>query len=711
LRRLELMFGTILTFAFPLVLRSLSQTSRPPEESESIYTIQVYQDLVLVDVVVTDKKGNPIKNLTRGNFTVYEDNAPQQISTFDYEDLSAIFEQSSQVSRQSEGGAPVINLPESSLERPPREQFRHHRLIILFFDLSSMPVEDLIQVQATARNFIDKQVTSVDLVALVLNASSLKLLQNFTNDREVLREAVQNLNIGDSADLAQLGTPRRKRPPLVDVSDACTVDQTQLNIFNTDRKLSAIESVGKMFQELPGKKFLVHFSSAISTTGVENQSQIMATMDALNQANTSLFAVDARGLIAARPGGYANQGSASGHANYSGRAMLDQFASIANSQETLTALAFHTGGKALLDRNDLGQVFEAVRQDSTSYYLLGYNSSNPKRDGKFRSVKVAVNVPGVRLKYRQGYYAPKAFNQFTESDKESLLEEAVSTERPFSQIPFLVATSLVRTDTQQVFVPVSLRFSAADIPFRQKGKKAQATFDFIGQVRGAKNNVVSAVRDTIRIHFNTQTLKGVNAGEIQCQTGFYLKPGEYDLKFLLRENQTGRLSTFQQSLQVPDFSRQVLSMSSLILSNRLEPANHRANAVKKLASLSGGLFTSAPQSADPLVIEGNRIVPNVAKVFAPSDKLYIFFQVYVRPTGTVSPNLTASLIFHKDGTRFRVVETFQLDQFDERSSDTLTCKFELPLDQFLKGNYFLQVNLIDHNSQQTLTQRNPFVVR
>jgi hypothetical protein len=100
LRRLELMFGTILTFAFPLVLRSLSQTSRPPEESESIYTIQVYQDLVLVDVVVTDKKGNPIKNLTRGNFTVYEDNAPQQISTFDYEDLSAIFEQSSQVSRQ-----------------------------------------------------------------------------------------------------------------------------------------------------------------------------------------------------------------------------------------------------------------------------------------------------------------------------------------------------------------------------------------------------------------------------------------------------------------------------------------------------------------------------------------------------------------------------------------------------------------------------------
>jgi VWFA-related protein len=709
--RVILAIGIFLALAFSLALIPLSQTDPLREGSESVYTIQVYHDLVLVDVVVTDKKGNTIKNLTRGNFTIYEDNAPQKISTFDYEDLSTIFEQSNKATVHAQRALPLINLSKSSLEQVPREQFRHHRLIILLFDLSSMPVEDLIQAQTTAQNFIEKQLTPADLVALVVNASSLKLLQNFTNDREALRAAVTKLNVGDSTDLAQLGTTTTEENTSEDVSDAYQADETQFNIFNTDRKLSAIESVGKMFQQLPEKKFLVHFSSGISTTGVENQSQLRATIDALNQASTSLYAVDTRGLIAAPPGGDASKGSASGTANFSGKAIRDQFASIANSQETLTALALDTGGKALLDTNNLGQVFQAVLQDSTSYYLLSYNSSNTKRDGKFRRIKVSVDIPGARLKYRQGYYSPKAFNQLTKFDKERHLEEAITTERPFSEISFLIATSFVRADAQQVFVPVSLKFSAADIPFQQKGKKAQAAFDFIGQVRGARNSLVSAVRDTIRIDLKPEIFSKVSAGGIQYQTGFYLKPGEYDLKFLLRENQTGKLSTFEQALQVPDFSRPALSVSSVILSNHLEPVKQHTNAVRRVASLGEGLFPFPSRSDDPLIVEGNRIVPNVAKVFSPSDKLYIFFQVYVGSAHKGSPNLAASLVFYKDGAQFRDARTIPLDQFDEGSNDTITCHLELPLTQFAKGNYLLQLNLVDQSSQEVLTQRNPFVVR
>ena len=306
--RLLLAIGTFLALALSLALMPLSQTGSLRDGAESVYRIQVYQDLVLVDVVVTDKKGNPIKNLTRSNFTIYEDNAPQKISTFDYEDLSTIFEQSNKASSHMQEALPVVNLSKSSLEQVPREQFRHRRLIILFFDLSSMPVEDFIQAQTTAQNFIEKQLTPADLVALVVNASSLKLLQSFTNDQEALRAAMRKLNVGDSADLAQLGTTTSEETVSEDLSDAYQADETQFNVFNTDRKLSAIESVGKMFRQLPEKKFLVHFSSGISTTGVENQSQLRATIDALNQASTSLYAVDARGLIAVPPGGDAEQG-------------------------------------------------------------------------------------------------------------------------------------------------------------------------------------------------------------------------------------------------------------------------------------------------------------------------------------------------------------------------------------------------------------------
>ena len=676
-----------------------SQTSDSPESKDSVYTLSVFQDLVLVDVVVTDKNGNPIQNLTRENFAVFEDKVPQNVSTFDYEDLSGTFESAKGSSSKIEHPAELINLSKTAPEPFPLEQFHHHRLMILFFDLSSMPVEDLIQAQASARKFIEKQLLPADLVAVVVNASSLKVLQNFTNDPKALTQALQKLNIGDSADLAALGISTSEDAKTIDVSDAFTADETQFNVFNTDRKLAAIESVGKMFRYLPEKKFLIYYSSGISTTGVENQSQIRATIDALNQSGTSVYAVDSRGLIALPPGGDSSQGSASGSSNYSGKAVQGQFSALANSQETLTTLALDTGGKVLMDTNDLGQVFEAVRKDSTSYYLMGYNSSNPKRDGKFRRIRVEVNIPGAHLKYRQGYYAPASFTQFSKTDKERHLEDAVTTERPFSDIPFLIATNFVRANTGQVFVPVSLKFTAADIPFEQKGKKTQGSFDFIGQVRGAKNSVVSAVRDTIRIDWDPQTFQKISLGDIQYQTGFYLKPGKYDLKFLLRENQTGKLSTFEQVLDVPDFSRQGLFISSIILSSRLEPINQKSNGVKKLATSSGGP-NAGSTPPDLLVVEGNRLVPSVAKVFSSSDHLYIIFQLYLNSTSKSSPNLTASLAFYKNGQLFRQAGKLQLDQFDEGSKDMITCHLELPLSQFSKGDYALQVGVAERRQQR-----------
>jgi len=707
------LFGAFffLSFSFSSPRWLHSQTKDSSEKPGSIYTLRVYEDLVIVDAVVTDKQGNPIKNLRPTDFTVYEDNARQTIVTFDVEDLSTRVEASHEapLPDQPVGGGASRSTPAASL---PSEAFQNHRLIILFLDLSSMPVEDLIQAQRTVREFIEKQLTPSDLVAVVVNTATVKILLDFTNDREVLRQTVQRLHLGDSANLAEAGTidPDVSNTSSEDLSDTFVADETQFNVFNTDRKLSAIEITGKMFREIPQKKFLVHFSSGLSTTGVENQAQLRATIDALNQSNVSLYSVDARGLIAAPPAGDASKGSASGTANYSGKAIRDQYVSIANSQETLTSLALDTGGRAILDTNNLGQVFEAVREDSKSYYVLGYYSSNSRRDGRYRQIKLQVNIPGAHLKYRQGYYAPKSFEQFTKSDKERQLEEAITTERPFSEIPFLVAANFLRADPHTDFVPVSMTFAAADIPFQQKGKKAQAEFDFIGQVLGGKSKVVSVVRDTIRVDLDAGSFKRLTNGDIQYNTGFYLKPGKYDLKFLLRENQTGKLGTFEQGLSVPDFAESKFSMSSLILSNRLEPVSSNANSVRKIGDF-GESRRQSRNLPDPLVVDQNRLVPSVARVFRPQDTLYILFQSYLQPAKGSPPNLTASLTFLKDGKVFRAASQVDLTQYDQDSNDTLTCNFQIPLTQFSKGEYVLQVRLIDNTSQKDLTERSNFVIR
>lgn len=670
------------------------------EQEGSVYTLQVYEDLVLVDVVVTDKKGDPIRNLKKEDFHLFEDNKPQMVSTFDFEDLNIFSEPA--VTTPAEPHK--IELAQKPISVQDRKELRNHRFLVLFVDQSSMPVEDLIQAQKTVRDFIEKQITPADLVAVVSNGTTLKLLQNFTNDRETLKKAVSRLYAGDSASLAdaEVAATSTDDPS---ASDSYTPDDSQFNIFNTDRKLYAIEAVGKMFKDIPGKKFLVHFSSGITTTGTENQSQLHATIDRLNQANTSLYAVDVRGLTALPPGGGANQAGAGGTANFSGQAVRSQTDSLYSSQETLATLSLDTGGKPLFDNNNLGKVFETVRQDSSSYYLLGYYSTNSRRDGKYRRIKLQLTIPDARLKFREGYFAPKSFGQYTNSDKERQLEEAINSERPFSEIPFLISANFIRASQTEVFVPVALKFPALAIPFDQKGEKARGAFDFIGQARGAKGKVESVVRDSIQVKLDSETTRKTLAGDIQYNTAFFLKPGGYTLKFLVRENQTGKLGTFEQPLSVPDYSREPLSLSSLILSNRLLP-------VESDKSVQRRSFWNLPpfmNDVDPLVIGQNRIIPNATRVFSSRDTLYIFFQIYLKPVNK-TPNLQASLSFQREGKLFRSAGSVNLNSFDEGSKDTITSYFQVPLTGFPLGEQVLQVAIDDKQAAKAYKYSINFVV-
>ncbi len=670
------------------------------EQEGSIYTLQVYEDLVLVDVVVTDKKGNPIRNLKKEDFQLFEDNKPQMVSTFDFEDLNAISEPAAATPAEPH----KIDLAQKPVSAEERKELRNHRFLILFIDQSSMPVEDLIQAQKTVRDFIEKQITPADLVAVVSNGTTLKLLQNFTNDREALKKAASRLYAGDSASLADAEVAATSTDD-TSASDSYTPDDSQFNIFNTDRKLYAIEAVGKMFRDIPGKKFLVHFSSGITTTGTENQSQLHATVDRLNQNNTSLYAVDVRGLTALPPGGGANQAGAGGTANFSGQAVRSQTDSLYSSQETLATLSLDTGGKPLFDSNNLGKVFETVRQDSSSYYLLGYYSTDSKRDGKYRRIKLQVNIPEARLKFREGYFAPKSFGQYSSSDKERQLEEAINSERPFSEIPFLISANFIRASQTEVFVPVSLKFPASAIPFDQKGEKARGAFDFIGQARGAKGKVESVVRDSIQLKLDQETTRKTLAGDIQYNTAFFLKPGDYTLKFLVRENQSGKLGTFEQPLSVPDYSREPLSLSSLILSNRLLPVSSDKSVQRRS-------FWNLPpfmNDVDPLVIGQNRIIPNATRVFSSQDTLYIFFQIYLKPVNK-NPDLQASLSFQRDGKLFRNAGSMSLNSFDDRSKDTITSYFQIPLAGFPPGEQVLQVAIDDNQAAKAYKYSINFVV-
>src|SRR5207237_6034749 len=163
------------------------------------------------------------------------------------------------------------------------------------------------------------------------------------------------------------------------------------NTFSADRKLLALQSIMQSLGKRSQKKSLIYFSNGISQSGTDNQSALRAATAAAVKANVSIYSLDLRGLQAFPPGGEAQAASLHGQAAYSGQSVLNDLSNNASSQETLATLSADTGGKAFFDSNDFSGVFSQVQKDTSAYYLLGFTSNNPLKDGRYRHLKVQVN--------------------------------------------------------------------------------------------------------------------------------------------------------------------------------------------------------------------------------------------------------------------------------------------------------------------------------
>jgi VWFA-related protein len=337
------------------------------------YTLKVTSNEVLVDVRVTDRKGNPVTNLKESDFKVYDEGALQKINSFDLENIRQLAQE------KGENGKPaVINLgtlPPSTPQSTYTQLVQNHRLTVLFFDLTSLQIPDLLRALESAENFVRTQMTPADLVAVATYASDLRVLQDFTNDRDALLTAIKSIQIGQSSGLASNGSVGEAGGTdsfgntivTQDTGDAFTPDETEFNIFNTDEKLAALQSLGQVLRAVPGRKSVIDFSSGIEQTGVENEAQLQATIDSANRSDVSFYTLDARGLVALPPGGGASAASPSGTAIYTADAVSSQLSSLHNSRDTLSSLATDTGGRMFTDLNNFAPVFSYVQKENTTY--------------------------------------------------------------------------------------------------------------------------------------------------------------------------------------------------------------------------------------------------------------------------------------------------------------------------------------------------------
>src|SRR5437879_2345044 len=397
----------------------------PPQVSANQKgAIKAAVNLVEVDVAVSERDGKLLKGLRQDQFSIAEDGKDQKISSFDYYDVEKL-----EKAEAAEAAPITIAIGSVAPPEEVRQQERDRRMIVLFFDLTSLQPNDLTRSTLAAKQFLSRQMTPADLVGVVAFGNQLHVIADFTNNRDLLYRAVDALLPGKEAQLAALAAATSTGIDSVvteETNAAFTADDTEFNAFNTDRKLASLESLADLLRDIPGKKSVLQFTSGITQTGEDNRSQLRATTDAANSANMSRYTVDSRGLRVEIPGGDASAGAGSGNAMYTGAAVVQPSGARQHSRETLATLASDTGGRSFFDLGDLGQAFHLVQSDTAGYYLLGYYSANGQHDGRWRTIRVTVaGVPGARVRYRQGCYAPKAFGDYATEDRGRRLEDAL----------------------------------------------------------------------------------------------------------------------------------------------------------------------------------------------------------------------------------------------------------------------------------------------
>jgi VWFA-related protein len=698
------MVKSMVVFLLAAVLCFQSQGLQGQEGQVVKFTTN--SSLVIVDVTVKDKSGKPIDGLKPGDFVVTEDGKPQKISVFEYQKLSSDPEPPPTLNLSDQLKLPEAAKTSITAETPGQIQYHDKRLLVFFLDFSSMGIPEQLRAQEAAQQYLDKQISKDDLVAIMMYTSMINVLTDFTGDREVLSNIIHNLPIGEMSELAGLADTGADDSE--DNGAAFVADETEFNIFNTDQKLAAIEQASRMLAALPEKKALIYFSAGVSKTGIDNQAQLEASINAAVKANLAIYPIDTRGLMADPPGGGASKAASRGSGAFTGSAYNSQRAGINNSQETLSTLAADTGGKVFLDSNDIAAGITQAQQDMKSYYLIGYYSTNAAEDGKYRKISVKLSDKSInaKLEHRPGYWAGKVWAKMSGQDREQQLKEAISAGDPVTEIPLILQIDYFRVSPTSYFVPVSIKIPGSAVALAAKGGAQMTNFDFAGQIQDEQRAVVGNVRDNIKIKLDpTKT----NRRSFQYDAGFTLEPGKYRMKFLVRENITGKMGTFETRFVVPDLSADTsgLKTSSIIWSNQREPVKQAVGVAEKASKKE--------IQANPLIVGDEKVVPNITHLFRRNQNLYVNFDVYDArpdPENTKARRIKVSMsLFNAKGAKAFDIGPLEATQLASTRPEAVPVQFQVPLKGLAPGRYVCQINVVDEVGRKFAFPRAPLVVQ
>jgi VWFA-related protein len=677
-----------------------SQTKKP--------VFRLNTAIVSVDVIVRDDKGTVVRGLKAEDFEIDEDGKPQDIRSFSFQEIKdkpanavetvdvlagAKDKLAEDMRTAPSTGSATTAAPAEEAPKPiSSEQLAGRRLIVLLFDIASMQPEDVQRAVDSATKFVDKNMTAADMVAVATISTQLDVMNDFTSDKTKVSGSLGKLGYKNGT-----ATP----PPTADTvatdealnqDDTSSQDTSDMDMFNNDVRLRALKALAESMAPIEQTKSIMYFSSGMQRTGEDNQVELRAAINAATRAHVKIYPVDARGLQAVVPGGDATRQSGRGSGLFSGANVTQQYTAMNASQDTLGSLASDTGGRAFLDSNDFMPAFEKVQRDMSAYYLIGYATANINKDGRYRTIKVRVKNPqykSAKIEARAGYYADRDFVHTAKGDRETQLQDQLFSAVSATDIPVLVSASFFRLAADRYFVPIDVAVPGSAIPTPPEKDKDKMVLDFMGMVRDERGFPVGRLRQTMQLPAGS--VGTVGSKQILYQSPVMLPPGHYSVKVVVRENVSGLMGSFEAPIVVPELKTAPLKVSSVLLSTQQAPAKDTKD--------------------NPLVKNGEQLIPNLTHIAGKDQKLLFYYEVYDPAAADNAPDVRSSLAFYKG--RVKVFETpvVAREQIDDPARKAAVFQLEVPPGSLPPGLYTCQVNIIDSVAGKFAFPRLMFLLR
>jgi VWFA-related protein len=709
--------------------RAQQQAQPAPRHQDDEDVVRISTQLVQTDVMVFDKSGKFVEGLKPEQFELKVDGRERPIVFFDRVQAGTVNEDAQLAAargvKSATGGA-VLPLDRG-------------RTVVFFVDDLHLSAGSSMRMRKTLLRFIDEEIGQNDVAAVISASGQIGFLQQFTDDKVVLRAAASRVNprpfsVRDSesppmTEAHALAVERRDTGVLSYFVDALlrenpgmraevaeTLVEQRANLILTQSRSVAVNTLASLratvrgAAPLPGRKILFFISDGflVEDRGGELRDWMRRVTDAAARSGVVIYSLDAEGLRTNTPDASASTGF-----DPSGRLSMTDFSEGSLLQSPLFTLAGDTGGRALINTNALGHAVAGALKETSLYYLLAWKPEVAAEVGepKYRHVDVAVrDHPDLRVIVRRGFFdspppevstrddgkkkkkadekkaaAADAAQQKPLADRE--LQTALRAALPTSGLPTSLALGYVNGQNGLGLLTASVEVEHTALTYEQ-GEQPRATFDAVGLVLDDHGKPVSGFKQQLDV----RPVPGADTSgrHVVFSSQMHVPPGLYQVRVATRDTRSGRVGSAMQWVEIPEFKQGKLSLSSIFI-------GERQSSVR-------------PEDLKPDEV-ARGVLLSVDRRFARTSWVRLTTFIYnAVPAADSKPDVALQVQVFRDDQPVFTAPLTKVSTEGVADTSRLPYAAELALASFPAGRYVLQVTAIDRSAKTTALQRTSFVV-